>query len=236
VNLILLDPEDLAAGPGRILLRGRRAEHIRSVLRAGRGDTLDVGLLGGRTGRASVLEVSADRVLLAAELTADPPPPCPHVLVLGLPRPKALRRTLIHAVCLGIKRIFVVHCAHVEKSYWQSPLLSPRSLQETFTIGLEQSGDTVLPGLELRKRFKPFVEDELPALLRGRSGFVATPSAHQSCPADPTSPCLVAVGPDRGFTEYEERALVSAGMTPVSLGPRTMRVEASVPAMLARLG
>lgn len=236
VNLILLDPEDLAAGHGRIVLQGRRAEHIRVVLRADRGDTLTVGLCGGRTGKASVVEVTEGHVVLAAEFTGDPPPPSPHVLMLGLPRPKALRRSLIHAVCLGVKQIFVVHCAHVEKSYWQSPLLSAEALRETFTIGLEQSGDTVLPEIEFRKRFKPFVEDELPALLRGRLGFVASPSAPESCPADSTAPCLVAVGPDRGFTEYEERALVSAGMTPVSLGPRTLRVEASVPAMLGRLG
>jgi RsmE family RNA methyltransferase len=236
VNLILLDPEDLAAGSGRVVLRGRRADHIRCVLRARRGDRLEVGVLGGRTGTASVLEISEDGVALSVKLEADPPPPSRHVLLLGLPRPKALKRSLIHAVSLGVKQVFVIHCTHVEKSYWQSSVLSPESLRETAVTGLEQAGDTVLPRLELRKHFRPFVEDELPALLRGRTGYVASPSSPLPCPADPENPCVVAIGPDRGFTEYEERALVSVGMSPVSLGPRTLRVEASIPAMLGRLG
>jgi 16S rRNA U1498 N3-methylase RsmE len=33
------------------------------------------------------------------------------------------------------------------------------------TLGLEQAGDTIVPEIQLYKRFKPFVEDVLPNLI-----------------------------------------------------------------------
>jgi RsmE family RNA methyltransferase len=216
-------------------LTDRRADHIRSVLRASVGDRIRVGRLGGLIGSARLTDISTTRVILAVVLDTEPPPPSPHILVLGLPRPKALRRTLVHAVSLGVKRIFIINGFHVDKSYWQSPLLRKDSIREALIMGLEQAGDTVLPEVELKSRFKPFVEDDLVKLLEDRKGFVAAPSAETPCPASVPEPCVIAVGPDRGFTQYEERAMTAVGMSPVSLGPRTLRVETSVPAILSRL-
>jgi RsmE family RNA methyltransferase len=235
VNLLLLDSADVPSERADVTLTDRRAAHIRSVLRASVGDRIRVGRLDGLIGSARLTEISTTRVVLDVVLDTEPPPASPHILVLGLPRPKALRRTLVHAVSLGVKRIFIINGFHVDKSYWQSPLLRKDSIREALITGLEQAGDTVLPEVELKSRFKPFVEDDLVKLLEDRKGFVATPSAETPCPASVPEPCVVAVGPDRGFTEYEESSLKAVGMSPVSLGPRTLRVETSVPAILSRL-
>ena len=46
---------------------------------------------------------------------------------------------------------------------------------------------------------------------------------------------VLAVGPEAGFSEAEERLLAQAGFQPVSLGPRILRTETAAPAALAAL-
>ncbi|MNC97045.1 Ribosomal RNA small subunit methyltransferase E [compost metagenome] len=46
---------------------------------------------------------------------------------------------------------------------------------------------------------------------------------------------MLAVGPEAGFSESEERVLVAAGFRPVTLGPRILRTETAAPAALAAL-
>jgi RsmE family RNA methyltransferase len=174
-------------------------------------------------------------LLLEVAFDQPPPPPAPLHLLLALPRPKVLRRVLQCAAAMGVKTIVLVNTWRVERSYWQSPALAPAALCEQLLLGLEQGGDTMLPALELRRRFKPFVEDELPARLRGRRALVAHPGATAPCPRALAEPATVAIGPEGGFIAYELEALQALGFTPVSLGPRALRVEHAVPALLGRL-
>ena len=46
---------------------------------------------------------------------------------------------------------------------------------------------------------------------------------------------VVAVGPERGFNEFEIGLLAKSGLVPAALGPRTLRVEDAVPALLSRV-
>ena len=47
MNLILLEQNDFTGGLLKAAFGGRRAEHIRQVLKSAVGDTLKVGLLNG---------------------------------------------------------------------------------------------------------------------------------------------------------------------------------------------
>ena len=134
-----------------------------------------------------------------------------------------------------MKEIILLNSWRVEKSFWESPALEPAALREQLLLGLEQGGDTVLPRLELRRRFKPFVEDALPALLASSRGLVAHPRAATPCPRAVTAHVTLAIGPEGGFIPSEVEALQRAGCQPVSLGPRPLRVEQAVPALLGRL-
>jgi RsmE family RNA methyltransferase len=235
VNLLLLDDGDfIAADQAR--LGGRRWRHVCEVHRAEIGDTLRVGRVGGRVGTATVSALGAAELRLAdIRLDADPPPPAPLRLLLALPRPKALRRVLQGVAAYGVKEIVLLNGWRVEKSFWESPALEPAALREQLLLGLEQGGDSVLPRVDLRRRFKPFVEDELPALLLASRGLVAHPTAATPCPRAVTEHVTLAVGPEGGFIPYEVEALQRAGCEPVSLGPRPLRVEQAVPALLGRL-
>ena len=234
MNLILLFEADFIT-PHRVRLTDRRLRHIREVHQAEPGQRLKVGLVNGAIGSAEVQVLSAQEAILEVELNRAPPPPLPLTLVLALPRPKMLKRTLQTLATMGVKDLWLINSWRVDKSYWSSPLLSEEGLREQLLLGLEQAGDTRLPRVQLRKRFKPFVEDELPALTTGRRALVAHPYDAQPCPPAADEPTLLAVGPEGGFIPYEVEKLSTAGLTPIHLGARILRVETAVPVLLARL-
>jgi len=234
VNLLLLDEGDFSA-PGRVELRDRRLRHAQRVLRVAAGDRLRVGLVGGRRGSGEVLRIDDQGLELAITLDAEPPPKLPLTLILALPRPKVLRRVLQAVTSLGAARIYLIHAYRVEKSYWQSPFLEPAALENQLRLGLEQAGDTLLPQLELRRRFRPFVEDELPALAAGSSALVADPRGEEPCPRGLSGEVTLVVGPEGGFIPFELELLEQAGGRPVHLGERILRVETALPALVGRV-
>ncbi|WP_295803298.1 16S rRNA (uracil(1498)-N(3))-methyltransferase [uncultured Microbulbifer sp.] len=234
MNLILLEPGDFT-GPDTVALRGRRLAHIAEVHRAETGDTLKVGLVDGNIGSGEVLERSGDKVTLRVSLHKSPPPPLPLTLILALPRPKMLKRTVQHATALGVKKLYLINAYRVEKSFWQSPWLAQDKLREQCVLGLEQAVDTAMPEIILRKRFKPFAEDELPAIAAQSRKLVAHPVTNQSCPVDIAEQTTLAVGPEGGFIPYEVEKLQEQGFESVHLGPRILRVETALPVLLSRL-
>ncbi|PLX96055.1 MAG: 16S rRNA (uracil(1498)-N(3))-methyltransferase [Desulfuromonas sp.] len=234
MNLILLLADDFIA-PDQVVLRGRRLKHVRDVHRAEVGQSLCVGRLDGEIGRGEVTHLDEAGLAMTVVWESAPPPPLPLTLLLALPRPKVLRRVFVTAASMGVKKIVLFNAYRVEKSYWQSPALTAEGIDESLHLGLEQGRDTVLPTVELRKRFRPFVEDELPALLHESRGLVAHPYADQFCPRALQEHVTLAIGPEGGFIPFEVELLTAMGMTPVACGERILRVEAAIPALLGRL-
>ncbi|KAA0873552.1 16S rRNA (uracil(1498)-N(3))-methyltransferase [Nitrincola tapanii] len=237
MNLILLYPEEVQASGQILSLKDRRFQHIAQIHQPQIGDRLRAGLINGPIGEVEVLALSASEVQLRWHLAAAKPSPdaLPLELVMALPRPKMLKRVLQTAATLGVKSLWLIHSYRVDKSYWSTPVLSPDSVHEHLCLGLEQAGDTLLPQVHLRKRFKPFVEDELPALVAGRRALVAHPYQAQDCPAPAWQPSVLVLGPEGGFIPYEIAKLQEAGVESVSLGSRILRVETALPVLLTRL-
>lgn len=234
MNLILLYQEDFI-NKDRVRLSGRRFAHIRDILSAEPGQGFQVGLLGGKVGIGTVSVIAQDAVELTVLLEHEPPPALPATVILALPRPKVFKRVLQGITAMGVKRIILLNSWRVDKSYWHSPILTPENLQEQTLLGLEQARDTILPKIEIQQRFKPFVEDILPSIAHGTCALVAHPHAAQACPANLDETITLAIGPEGGFTPYEVAKLEEAGLNPVHLGPRPLRVEVAIPAVLGRL-
>ena len=230
MNLILLDEADIRPD-GTARLDGRRAAHVAEVLRKGPGARLAVGRLGGRLGTGEVVAVEPGSVTLRLSLDRSPPPPSPVELLLGMPRPKILRRVLQATAAMGVKRLVLLGSWRVEKSYFASPLLEPAALEAELRLGLEQGRDTRPPEVLLRRFFKPFVEDELDGLFGGMGRLLADPGAE--APLEALAPgggrAVLAIGPEGGFTRYEAESLAGRGFGRFSLGPRPLRVDAAVP-------
>ncbi|MBS3803467.1 MAG: 16S rRNA (uracil(1498)-N(3))-methyltransferase [Oleiphilaceae bacterium] len=234
MNLVLLFEDDFIA-PDRVRLTGRRREHLIAVLKVEPGDGVTVGLVNGDVGVGRLLSQDRDWVELAVALTAGPPEPLPLTLVMAMPRPKMFRRVLQTVASLGVKDIWLINAYKVEKSFWQTPWLAENSLRENLALGLEQARDTQMPRVHIRKLFKPFVEDELPALMQARPGLVAHPGAPRPLPSNLDTAATLCIGPEGGFIDYEIAKLVEAGAQAMHLGRRILRVEVAVPVLIGRL-
>ena len=235
MNLILLHPDDGIDSIGRVRLRGRRLRHVLDVHRAAVVDDLRVGLLGGGIGTGRVLLLTPEVLEMEVHLERAPPAPLPVTIILALPRPKVLRRVLRTSSSMGVKRIVLLNARRVEKSYWQSPYLETYAMNEQLMLGLEQARDTLLPEILIRPLFKPFVEDELPGLIRNTLPLVAHPTALVDCPRNTGRTVTLAIGPEGGYIPYEVEKFAGCGFTPICFGERILSIETAVPALLARL-
>ncbi|GAA0321246.1 16S rRNA (uracil(1498)-N(3))-methyltransferase [Psychrobacter aestuarii] len=214
--------------------------HIREVLKAGVGETLKVGMLGGKLG-TGVIETISERAVHLSDVTLThvPPPKLDITVVLALPRPKVLRRLIMDMTALGVRDIVLVNSYRTEKSYWQSPQLA--RIDEFVLEGLQQGVDTVLPRIHMHKRFKPFVEDVLPDLMT-RQGIVAHPYAKRSLAQYIQStasqadllPDVLCIGAEGGWIDYEVALLTAHGCTALHMGARILRTEAAVNALLGQ--
>lgn len=234
MNLILLLPQDFRDGGATARIGGRRFRHLREVIGAGAGDSLRVGLLEGPLGSGRVTAVEPTSLEMSVLFEEPPPTPLPLTLVLALPRPKVLRRLLTAVTSLGVKRLYLIHAYRVEKSYWQTPFLSRESIRRQLLLGLEQGRDTRLPSVRLRRRFKPFIEDELPGLVESTQALVAHPGSPSLASAAPRKEATLVIGPEGGFIPYEVKKLQAAGCQAFSLGQRVLRVETAVAAAVGR--
>jgi RsmE family RNA methyltransferase len=234
MNLLLLEENDFTAA-NQVTLVGRRLNHLLNIHKIQLGDTLKAGQINGKMGTAEVLEITPSSVKLKTNLTASPPTPLPVTMILALPRPKMLRRIFQTIATMGVKKLYLVNTWRVEKSYWQTPWLESLAIREQLVLGLEQGCDTILPEVIIKKRFKPFLEDELPSIIKHSQAFVAHPENGIPCPIALDTHITLAVGPEGGFIDYEVTRLIETGFQSISLGNRILRVETTVPVLLSKL-
>ena len=234
MNLLLLERHHFV-DEHLVELDVRQLRHVLGVHQANCGDELRVGLVNANLGRGVITHLSREKARLEVHFDTPPPPPLPLTVLLALPRPKMLKRSLQHLSALGVKTIILLNSYRVEKSFWQSPWLSREKIREQLLLGLEQARDTVMPEVMLEQRFKPFVEDRLPALMTGRRGLVAHPVGGVRCPHQLSEPAVLAIGPEGGFIQYEVDKLEQAGFERIHLGARILRVETAVTALVSKL-
>ncbi|MCX5666217.1 MAG: 16S rRNA (uracil(1498)-N(3))-methyltransferase [Candidatus Omnitrophica bacterium] len=236
MNLILLAEEDLAGSGKRAVITGRRYKHIREFLKPDAGNELCVGLVGGKIGVGRVIAADDRSLEMEVALYKDPPSPIQGTLVLAMPRPIVFNRLLGHVTALGIKKIVLIHSKRVEKSYWQSPVLKEENIKAQLALALEQAKDTIMPEVLRRMKFKVFVEDDLPGMIKGTSAFVAHPDGvTELLPCGVRGAFTLVIGPEGGFLPDEISAFKRAGCRCVNLGDRILRVETAVAAALGRM-
>ena len=233
MNIVVLNRSDWR-DEQHVRLVDRRADHIRSVLRAEIGDSVRVGLINGCLGQGRICTIDASSVLLAVELSQPPPARHRFDIVLCLPRPKVLRRLLRTVAEYGVANLHLIQSARVEKSYWQSPLLAPDKVHDALLAGLERASDTVAPQVHQHRRFRPFVEDHLVDLCAGRPCWMAQMGAPIALRDTPPGDAVVMVGPEGGFVPFELELTQAVIAKPVNLGSRTLSVDTALTTALAQ--
>lgn len=236
--MVLLKPCEVDE-KGCARVSDRRAQHLRTVLGVGPGRQLRVGITDGRLGAAEVLEDGPTGILMRVVLTGRAPPPPAVRLVLAIPRPKVLSRVLQSVAALGVAHIDLVNAWRVQASYFESPKLALDSIAADLWLGAEQAGDPQLPGVEVHRLFVPFVHERLSLPASGELRLFAQPNAESPLEAAALGTrhrsAIVAIGPEGGWIEAEQRSLCGVGFRPVRVSDRVLRVETAVASVLSQL-
>ncbi len=234
MNLVILFDDDFI-NQNYVRLKGRRLKHVVDIHKSNVGETLKVGLLGGKMGEGLITEITKDKLEMKIKLTYNPPKPSNIQLIMAMPRPKVFKRIIQDVTAIGVKKIYIIKTWRVDKSYWKSTVLEETTLFNNMILGLEQSKDTILPQIHIKKLFKPFVEDELPAIIKGTQAIAAHPMAQEQCPRNISESLTLAIGPEGGFIPYEIDMLKKQGFKVYNLGERILRVETVIPYLVGRL-
>lgn len=204
-------------------------QHIKQVLHANLNDTIKIGIQHGNLGTATIRQMS-DKAVILDNIVCETPPPnkLPLTVILALPRPKVLRRLILDMTAMGVKTLYLVNSYRTEKSYWQSPFLN--KIDNYILEGLQQSCDTIPLTVHLKKRLKPFVEDELPTIIQQKQAIIAHPYAEQyfANVCQPNQESVIAIGAEGGFIPYEVDLFTKIGFQSTHIGKRILRTENAV--------
>jgi 16S rRNA (uracil1498-N3)-methyltransferase len=218
----------------RVLLGEPQARHLREVLNCQPGQRLKAGIVNGPRGWLEPQEIRAGAPARFIPDDQDREPEDPQLeLVMALPRPQTLRRVLLALPQLGIRRLYLIRSARVEKSFFHTPLLRDGEWRRHLLAGMEQAGVCHMPRVELHPLFRPFVEDHLPRVFPAGLRLLLHPGGHPDlaravAPARRRGPWCLAVGPEGGWQGHEVEHFQAAGFEVVGLGARILRVETAL--------
>ena len=243
MNRILFEKSEITDGVATF--GGERAAHVLAVLHGEVGQVLKTGEVNGRIGTAAIVgieRVDGGEALIRAKVCHDRESLRPWVdIILAPPRPRVMKRLLPQLAAMGVGRIVLVGAKKVEKDFWGATLLKEENYRPLFVDGLMQSGTSILPELVCRRAFRRFVADELDAMFPAARRIVAHPYGAEGTKGAEGEKVtagapLLAIGPEGGWTDDEVELLESKGFRRYSLGPRILRTDTAVIALLARLG
>ena len=249
MNRILFEQCEITPN-GTATFGGARAEHVLAVLHGEVGQTLKTGVVDGPIGTSFIEDIvplppdpatglPQGRITVRVSHTAAARPPWID-LILAPPRPRAFKRLLPQLAALGVRRIVLVGAEKVEKAFWGAQALKPEIYRPLFLDGLMQAGTTAMPILSIEKSFRRYaMNGRLAADFPTPVRIVAHPGATHSAPAFAPSSSdelpVLAVGPEGGWTDEEISLLESLSFRRHSLGPRILRTDTALIALLAQL-
>ena len=236
MNRILFEKSEIADGVATC--DDVRAAHILGVLHGEVGQILKTGEVDGKIGTGEIVAIEGASVKIRVTHGDESLRPWCD-LVLAPPRPRVLKRLLPQLASLGVGTIVLVGAKKVEKDFWGATLLKEENYRPLFVDGLMQAGTSVLPRLETRRNFRKFVAEELDAMFPTAWRVVGHPSGTSDGVGSDGAPgrrLLLAVGPEGGWTDDELALLDAHGFARYSLGPRILRTDTALVALLARLG
>ena len=228
-------PDVLALG-ARVALPKDAAHHAVRVLRMAEGDA--VSLFNGdnhaysarilRIEKQNIVVLIESRVALSCESTLS------ILLVQGISSGERMDYTLQKAVELGVAAIQPIQAERsVVKLAGERREKRMQHWQNVVTAACEQCGRNKVPEVKPVSGLMDWLGEQ------GSEGqrILLAPDAEMRLRelAQPAGAVTLAVGPEGGFSDKEQTALLHYGFTPVRLGPRVLRTETAALAALASM-
>ncbi len=238
MNIILF--EDMPEN-GLVPASDDRAKHIRDILKLKAGDQFKMGIINRSEGDAVIKEITEEGVSIDYE-PCSVPSLYPVTLLCAQVRPICMKRILREAVSLGVGRIILCGSDTGEKSYLSSNLYKTGEYKLYLLDGAMQSSHAGMPEVLFANTADGAIkmvkehcgQDADLVMLDNVVGAVPLSGASIG------SEAVLAIGPERGWSDRERRLFSSNGYRPMLLGSRVLRTEtacsAGVSVLLSRMG
>ena len=219
--------------------RDERTIHLLKVLHKKAGDSFEAGILGGKRGTGRIEKINIDGSIFVTIHVSDPPPPRLRLRVaVAFVRPIQMRRIFRDLSNMGISAIDIIGTEMGEKSYRDTKLLVDGGAHAALVEGAVQSRDTQLPVITVYENLEKWLEERpwekdsnrIPLLLamdnvRSEGSFFHLSTTGR--------PAVLAVGPERGWSDRERELFEKAGFLRLSMGERPLRTETACVAAAA---
>lgn len=224
MNIILFD--SLPEG-SLIPAADERACHIMTVLKLKAGDSFKMGIVNESEGLATIEEINNDGVKIQYTPSLKPSL-YPVTLVIAQVRPICMKRILREAVSLGVERIILTGSDTGEKSYRESSFYRDGEYRNCMLDGAMQSAHAGLPEVVFTDYVGQAVET-VQSIYRGKEvSLIMLDNVTGAIPLSKTeisSNAVLAIGPERGWSERERKRFTDSGFESKLLGSRVLRTE-----------
>jgi len=229
VNIILLEEHELGRNLSR---RDERTIHLLKVLHKKTGDEFEAGIVGGLRGTGKIEKINLDGSILVTVSGSETPPSRLRLrMAVSFVRPIQMRRIFRDLSNIGVTDIDIFGTDTGEKSYRDTKLFEDGGAHQALIEGAVQARDTLIPFITVYDNLDKWLEvrpwenkdnRRIPFLLAmdnvrpEGSFFHLTPT---------TRPGVIAIGPERGWSDRERDLFERAGFLRLSMGRRALRSE-----------
>jgi len=237
VNIILFEEHELGHSLPR---RDERTIHLLKVLHKKPGDGFEAGIIGGLKGMGKIEKINFDgSVFVTVHATEQPPPRLKLRMAVSFVRPIQLRRIFRDLSSMGVSAIDLIASDMGEKSYRDTKLLADGGSQAALVEGAAQARDTIIPPVNVFDSLDSWLNDcpwkkadnmRIPILIAADNVRAEGSFFHLSMTS---RPMIVAVGPERGWSDRERDLFEKAGFLRMSMGARALRTETACTAAAA---
>ncbi len=227
MNIILFESEQ-----NSLPLSDNRAKHILEILKLKEGDTFKAGVINTSEGLATIKEINGKEILFDYQATSVPVL-YPVTMIIAQVRPICMKRILREAVSLGCSKIILTTSDTGEKSYANSNIYKSGDYIDYLLDGAMQSAHAGVPEVMFAENASKAI-----ALAPSTATHILLDNAVGSTPlssATVTAPAVLAIGPERGWSDREREIFISNGYLPMLLGNRVLRTETACSTGLAIL-
>lgn len=221
MNLILFEEDEIDQP---LQASDIRYKHITSILKSKPGDKLKAGIISKSLGYLEIEDMS-DKIIsfkYAAE-TVPTDDRLPLTLIIGTPRPPTAKRLLKDLTTIGVKRLIFCGSDLNEKSYLSSKLWRDELWKEAVIEGAQQAVTIHFPIVEKFYSLKKAIDSCY--TIDSKFFFNIDDQNIKLSQVKFKKEIVIALGPERGWSEREINMLIAENYTPVYLGNRVLRTE-----------
>jgi RsmE family RNA methyltransferase len=237
VNIVLFEEHELGHNLSR---RDERTIHLLKVLHKKPGDVFEAGILGGLCGTGRIEKINFDgSVFVTVQTDKQPPPKMKLRIAVSFASPKKLRRKFKDLSNMGVSAIDLIGTDLGEKSYRDTKLIKDGGARQALIEGAVQARDTILPVLDVYENLDSWLSErswektgsQRVSLLIAMDN-VRTEGSFFNITTT-SRPVVIAIGPERGWSDREREIFEKAGFLRMSMGSRSLRTETACVAAAA---